>query len=137
MKTMLFVSILLGLLLWACSSPPPTRTRSDEETETAPYLLLKTGETVPILLEAPESPAVQWYYQVSEDWVVSMIEPYDYPAKSGGAESTTTPMAGKKVFQVTGLKPGQVAIRFYQMNPVLGNQCNGVEMTYTVEVKTF
>lgn len=133
---MLFVSILLGLLLlWACGNFPPARTRSDGQKEAAPYLLLKTGETVPILLESPENPDVQWCYHLSEDWVISMIEPYGYPAKLGGAE--TAPVAGKKVFQVTGLKPGQVKIHFYQMNPALGNKRNGVETIYTVEVKTF
>ncbi len=135
MKTMLLVTILLGLLLvWACSSPS---SKPSQQTETMPYILLKTGETVPIQLETPTEPGYNWYYNVSSDWVISMIEPYEYPAKSGGEAAAPVSAADKKVFQVTGLKPGTVTIGFYQMNPAMGNTRNGAEVVYTVEVKTF
>lgn len=130
---MFLVTILLGLLLvWACGSPP---SKPSKQTETMPYILLKTGETVPIQLETPTEPGYNWYYNVSSDWVISMVEPYEYPSKAGGAEAA--PQAGKKVFQVSGLKPGTVTIGFYQMNPAMGNKRNGEEIVYTVEVKTF
>ena len=100
------------------------------------YILLKTGERVTIRLDPPK-PGYNWYYTISEDWVISMIEPYGYPFKSGSLEAQHGAVQEQKIFEVTGLKPGKVTIRFYQMDPAREADPPSEETNYTVEVKTF
>ena len=138
MKTIIFAAIMFGLLLiWACSSPPSALPPLKLTGTAQRHILLKTGETIPLQLEMPEVPEYNWYYAVSEDWVISMVEPYDYPAKTSDAKEGYSSAPNKKVFELTGLKPGKVTIRFYQMAPSNASKLNGVEVIYTVEVKTF
>lgn len=134
MKTNLITATLSGLLLaCACGNPDTILPAQLMTTHHATrQLTLRTGETKSILLDEPAEPGYNWYYAVSADWVISMTEPYDYPARSGSPSVAEVPK--QKVFLVAGLKPGKVSIRFYQMNPAQPNGVNHVEINYAVEV---
>ncbi|MEQ1746363.1 MAG: protease inhibitor I42 family protein [Saprospiraceae bacterium] len=134
MKARLLSATVSWLLLaCACGSPNTTLPAHAITQSPARPLTIRTGEKVSILLEMPTEPGYNWYYAVSDDWVISMIEPYDYPSKSGNSPGTTA--MNQKEFRVTGLKPGKVVIRFYQMNPAIPNGVNNSDVQYTVDVQ--
>ena len=70
------------------------------------------GQTTSIQFEDPNIADYTWYYDVSQDWIISMTEPYDYPSKSAAPPKTkyTVNPATQKIFDVKGLKKGGVPI---------------------------
>ncbi len=134
MKPSLFFAAIVSELLLACACGSPDNILPAAPARSGtPHLTINAGETVSILLDTPAEPGYNWYYTVSEDWVISMFEPYDYPARSShsiGQSSTY-----RKEFRVTGLKPGKVTVRFYQMNPALSDGVNNSDQQYTINVQ--
>jgi hypothetical protein len=134
MKPSLFAAIVSELLLaCACGSPDNILPAAPARSGTPCHLTINAGETVSILLDTPAEPGYNWYYTVSEDWVISMFEPYDYPARS--SHTIGQPLTYRKEFRVTGLKPGKVTVRFYQMNPALSDGVNNSDQQYTINVQ--
>jgi predicted secreted protein len=77
---------------------------------------VKIGQSIQIRFPGNPEPDYTWYYQVSEDWIISMTEPYDYPSKSANPDAPPVPAASKEqVYDVKGLKKGTVTIRFYKI----------------------
>jgi predicted secreted protein len=106
-------------------------------TTPTPSAMLTTkvavGKTIQIQLEDKPMPDYVWYYHVSEDWVISMTEPYAYPSKGTGQ----APVEDQKykIFDVKGLKKGEVTIRFYKVKPWESTKKPVEEVFYKVEVE--
>lgn len=97
------------------SLPPSSNTgaapQSDMQT-----LQVKIGETITLQFQDTPVTDYVWYYYVSEDWVISMTEPYEYPAKSANPVAQEQ-APNTKTYLIKGLKKGTVSIRFYKILP--------------------
>lgn len=99
-------------------------------------LKVNVGQSIQIQFEDEPTPDYNWYYEVSQDWVISMTEPYAYPSKSAPQTGSNPNADDKKTktFDVKGLKKGTVNIRFYKIHPWEQNKKALEERFYTIEV---
>lgn len=95
-------------------------------------LKVAVNKAIQIQFEDQEMADYVWYYHVSEDWIISMTEPYDYPSKSAAPSEKTD--ARFKAYDVKGLKKGAVTIRFYKVKPWASDAKPLDERYYRVEV---
>lgn len=116
-------------------TPPPSGTAPSPATSTS---LAMTSVTVPvgqtIQIQWDDQPLADyvWYYHVSEDWIISMTEPYAYPAKSAAPAQAGNVL--QKVYDIKGLKKGMVTIRLYKVQPWAAEEKPVQEKYYQVEV---
>jgi|GEM_PF-1760435 len=112
-------------------SPSTTATQQNMIT-----VKVAIGQTTQIQFEDLNVADYTWYYEVSEDWVISMTEPYDYPSKAATQPKNdkTAGAATQKIYDVKGLKKGTVTIRFYKIRAWEPGGKPKEERYYQVEV---
>lgn len=134
MSNYYFIALAL-FLIFGCAdriAPQKTDVTNPNKMEN---LRVKVSESIEMALDEASTAGYVWDYEVSEDGIINIIEFYDKPMKD--TADTIPPLVGgfsKKIFKITGLKPGKVKIRFYQVRPWEANERPIEEKFFRVKV---
>jgi predicted secreted protein len=120
------------------NSKDSTMKKGMEKKDNEPQILsVKVGKKIKIQLKDISTTGYEWQYEAKPDWIMSMVESYDYPSKSATPTDSTPPVVGAssmKTYIIEGLKKGDVNIRFYLVRPWEQNATPAEEKFYLVHV---
>jgi len=143
MKIKFFLPIILvSALSFSCNqqkSRPRVVENADNPVKSHQNTLinLRTGQSFVIDLPAPEQPEFNWYYDVSTNWIISIIEQIDLTTHEKNITDTSRPMSKlppSTHFSIKGLKAGKVLLHFFVKRPEETKERYEHELFYEVTI---